>query len=332
VNTSDEIPAESASASASPGVNAAASRTPLDNVMIAMDVVDTLRHDQLIVERELNEDERKAKLIERLREIYRGQGIDVPDSILEEGVRALDEGRFIYKPPADSLATRAARIYVTRAAWGQYVIGALAGIAALWACWYVIYEWPRQSALVAQKTELTATIPTRLADLQKQIEAEAIQSGQTALTSGVASTVRRGLAAARSGDLTQARSARADLEEQLARLRAEYTVRIVSRKGEFSGLWRVPKVNRKTRNYYLVVEAVNKRGKVVKQTILSEETGKREAVSRWAVRVRRDVLDRIRADKADDGIINLSTVAEKKRGFLEPEWRIPISGGAITRW
>ena len=59
--------------------DAAASRTPLDNVMIAMDVVDTLRHDQLIVERELNEDVRKAKLIERLREIYRGQGIDVPD-------------------------------------------------------------------------------------------------------------------------------------------------------------------------------------------------------------------------------------------------------------
>lgn len=131
MNTSNEIPAESAAASTSPGQNAAASRTPLDNVMIAMDIVDTLRHDQLIVERELNEDERKAKLIERLREIYRGQGIDVPDSILEEGVRALEEGRFIYKPPTNSLATRIARIYVTRAAWGQIVIGALAGIAAL---------------------------------------------------------------------------------------------------------------------------------------------------------------------------------------------------------
>jgi Family of unknown function (DUF6384) len=332
VNTSNEISVDAAGANATPGANTSVSRTPLDNVMIAMDVVDTLRHDQLIVERELNEDERKAKLIERLREIYRGQGIDVPDSILEEGVRALEEDRFIYKPPADSLATRVARVYVTRNAWGQYVIGALAAIAALWACWYVIYEWPRQSALAARKTELTATIPTRLADLQKQIEAETAQSGQTALASGVASTVRRGLAAARSGDLAQARNARSDLEEKLARLRAEYTIRIVSRKGEFSGLWRIPKVNRKTRNYYLVVEAIDKRGKAVKQTILSEETGKRETVSKWAVRVPRDVLDRVRADKADDGIINLSTVGEKKRGFLEPDWRLPVSGGAITRW
>lgn len=57
--------------------------------MIAMDVVDTLRHDQLIVERELNEDERKAKLIERLREIYSAQGIDWTASIAASAVAFL---------------------------------------------------------------------------------------------------------------------------------------------------------------------------------------------------------------------------------------------------
>ncbi|MFY0610530.1 MAG: hypothetical protein JXQ99_03300 [Hyphomicrobiaceae bacterium] len=310
----------------------AASRTPLDNVMIAMDVVDTLRHDQLIVERELNEDVRKAKLIERLREIYRGQGIDVPDSILEEGVRALEEDRFVYKPPADSIKTRLARLYVTRGAWGKIVGGALGVVAVLWFGWYAMYEWPRQSARTAQRTELTQTIPTRLATLQKQIEAETAQSGQTALMSGVASTVRRGLAAARSGNLAEARGARTDLEDQLGKLRAEYTVRIVGRKGELSGLWRIPKVNRAARNYYLVVEAVGKRGNILKQTILNEETSKRETVAKWAVRVPREVLERVRADKADDGIISANRVAEKKRGFLEPDWQIPLSGGAITRW
>ena len=132
--------------------------------------------------------------------------------------------------------------------------------------------------------------------------------------------------------LAEARAARADLEDQLARLRAEYTIRIVSRKGELSGLWRIPKVNRTARNYYLVVEAIDKRGDIVKQTILNEETSKRETVDKWAVRVPREVLERVRADKADDGIINANRVAEKKRGFLEPDWRIPVSGGAITQW
>ena len=62
--------------------------------MIAMDVVDTLRHDRLIVDRELNDAGRHDDLIKRLREIYKGQGIEVPDHILEEGVKALKEDRF----------------------------------------------------------------------------------------------------------------------------------------------------------------------------------------------------------------------------------------------
>jgi hypothetical protein len=300
--------------------------------MIAMDVVDTLRQDQFIVERELNEDERKAKLIERLREIYKGQGIDVPDSILEEGVRALEQDRFVYKPPADGLATRLARIYVTRGSWGQYVLGALGAIAAVWVAWYAFYEWPHQSALHAQRTELSETIPARLTALQKEIDTLTTQSGQTNLSGSVSSTVRRGLSAARSGNLTEARAARADLEDQLTRLNAEYRVHIVSRKGELSGLWRVPKVNRSSRNYYLVVEAIDQRGNIIKQAILNEETSKRETVAKWAIRVPREVIERVRADKADDGIVNATEVAVKRRGFLEPEWSIPVSGGAITRW
>lgn len=310
----------------------AVGRTPLDNVMIAMDVVDTLRHDRLIVERELNEDARKARLIERLREIYRGQGIEVPEAILEEGVRALEEDRFVYKPPGDSFRTRLAHFYVTRGGWGRILGGALAAVLALWVGWLALYEWPRQSAAAARQTELSETLPARFTALQQQIEAETVQSGQSALMSGVAATVRRGEAAARAGQLDEARAARADLEDQLRRLRAEYTVRIVSRKGELSGFWRIPKVNRAARNYYLVVEAIDKRGAVVKQTILNEETSKRETVAKWAVRVPREVLERVRADKADDGIISASRVAEKKRGFLEPEWRITVSGGAITQW
>ena len=310
----------------------AVGRTPLDNVMIAMDVVDTLRHDRLIVERELNEDARKAKLIERLREIYRGQGIEVPDAILEEGVRALEEDRFVYKPPPDSLRTRLAHFYVTRGGWGRVLGGALAAVLAIWIGWWALYEWPRQSAAAARQTELTETLPARFTALQQQIEAETAQSGQTALMGGIAATVRRGEAAARAGQLDEARAARADLEDQLRRLRAEYAVRIVSRKGELSGFWRIPKVNRAARNYYLVVEAIDKRGDVVKRSVLNEETSKRETVAKWAVRVPREVLERVRADKSDDGIISARQVAEKKRGFLEPEWRIPISGGAITQW
>src|SRR5678816_685879 len=71
----------------------------LDELMIAMDVVDTLRHREDTVARELDEEGRETELIERLRKIYRDQGIDVPDKVLLDGVKALKDSRFVYTPP-----------------------------------------------------------------------------------------------------------------------------------------------------------------------------------------------------------------------------------------
>ena len=71
----------------------------LDDVMIAMDVVDTLRHREDLVRRELNEEGRESELIARLRQIYHDQGIEVPDHVLADGVKALKDSRFVYTPP-----------------------------------------------------------------------------------------------------------------------------------------------------------------------------------------------------------------------------------------
>ena len=43
-------------------------------------------------------------------------------------------------------------------------------------------------------------------------------------------------------------------------------------------------------------------------------------------------LERARADKRADGIIDSPVVAVKRRGRMEPDWSIPLSGGEITRW
>ena len=63
-------------------------RPPLDDVMLAMDVVDTIRHQELIVERELNSEERRKQLVARLKSLYAAQGLDVPEHVLAEGVAA----------------------------------------------------------------------------------------------------------------------------------------------------------------------------------------------------------------------------------------------------
>jgi hypothetical protein len=105
---------------------------PLDELMLAMDVVDTLRHRELMLEREVEAEDRDARLLERLREIYASQGIVVTDEVLQQGVRALREDRFVYPGPSPSFGRTLATLYVTRGRWGKWavaVLGVLAGAA-----------------------------------------------------------------------------------------------------------------------------------------------------------------------------------------------------------
>ena len=73
---------------------AAGTKPPLDDVMLAMDVVDTLRRRERIANNELDDQGREEDLKERLRKIYADQGLEVPDRVIEQAVAALKEGRF----------------------------------------------------------------------------------------------------------------------------------------------------------------------------------------------------------------------------------------------
>ncbi len=302
---------------------------PLDDVMIAMDVVDTLRHDRRIVERELNDETRRAELIERLRDLYKGQGIEVPDAILEEGVKALEEKRFVYEPPSRSLAVRLARLYVTREQWGRIVLGALGSLLALWLAWYVLYDRPRAIEQAAIEREIGRDLPARVDALVAEIEKEAKEPAAIDEARDIA---RRAHAAATARRLDEARAGASRLEALRGELMQEFDVRIVNRPGEVTGLWRVPKVNAEQRNYYLIVEAVDRSGKAVARTIHNEETDERETVTKWAVRVPKNVFDAIQADKLDDGIIQKAVIGAKVAGKREPSWMVDVAGGALTKW
>lgn len=302
---------------------------PLDDVMIAMDVVDTLRHDKRLVERELDDTDRRAELIERLREIYKGQGIEVPDRILEEGVKALEEKRFVYTPPEPSFQVTLARLYATRDVWGKRAGVIALGAALIGGAWYFAYERPRALESAAIERELGTELPARVTSLMGQIEREAKSESVITEARQIAESAR---SAASGRSAAAAREAEARLQGMLDKIRQAYDIRIVNREGEVTGLWRVPRVNPLSRNYYLVVEAIDASGKAVPREILNEETGQRETVSKWALRVPKSVFDAVQADKLDDGIIQNAVLGTKSRGETEPTWRREVSGGALTRW
>jgi hypothetical protein len=105
---------------------------PLDDVMLAMDVVDTLRHSRRLVDKELASEEDDARLLRRLRDTYASQGIEVPDEILRQGVAALKENRFVYTPPPSGFWAFLARLYVTRKRWRADLFAYAILIALAW--------------------------------------------------------------------------------------------------------------------------------------------------------------------------------------------------------
>ncbi|MCT8970991.1 DUF6384 family protein [Microbaculum marinisediminis] len=304
-------------------------KRPLEEVMLAMDVVDTLRHRENLVARELNEEERDRQLIARLREIYASQGIEVTDAILAEGVEALKEQRFVYTPPEPSFSVSLARLYVRRHAWGKAALGIVAAVAIAWGAWHFLVTVPAEQRAEARQIELTQTLPKRLETLSAAIES----GSQAPEASRMAQSIRAdGDRALAENDLDGARSAVAQLEDLRGRLDQEYVLRIVSRPGATSGLWRIPEANPDARNYYLIVEALNRRAQPVTVSVTNEETGKAETVTQWAVRVPETTFNSVRRDKEDDGIIQEDILGAKRRGTLEPDYAMPVSGGAITDW
>jgi anti-sigma-K factor RskA len=304
------------------------SDAPLDDLMMAMDVVDTLRHEEGQVARELKADERDAAMVERLRQVYSSQGIEVPDHILKAGVEDLKRDRFVYSPPNTGFQRTLAMIYISRATWTKWLAAAVAVLVVVVAAWYFLVVMPQQRA----EAELTArleALPTTYTELVDRIETLTDDADVEAKANSLAEDGRLAL---EDGKNDTAFKAEADLRQLATRLQQVFEVQIVSRQGEPTGLTRIPEANPNTENFYIVVEAIDPDGNIVKQTIQSEESGKSETVEKWGQRVSENIYDAVRRDKMEDGIVQKGTLGQKKRGELDIKWRSGVQDGAITAW
>lgn len=302
--------------------------TPLDDLMMAMDVVDTLRHEEGQVARELKSDERDAAMVARLRDVYASQGIEVPDHILKAGVEDLKRDRFVYAPPAAGFQRTLAMIYISRATWSKWLAGAAAVLIVCFAAWFFLVAMPQQraeQALIARLNALPQTLSElveRIDDLTEDPEIEA-QAAQLAQDGNGALADSRNEAAFKAED---------DLRQLASELALVFNVEIVSREGIPTGLTRIPESNRNAENYYIVVEAVAPDGSVLQRPVKSEENGETETVNIWGQRVSSTIYNAVRQDKLEDGIVQKGTLGEKRRGELDIDWRTGVQQGAITKW
>lgn len=301
-------------------------KAKLDDLMMAMDVVDTLRHQETLIERELGQETRDAELKERLRRIYESQGLDVNDRILDEGIKALKESRFSYERRGSGIARFFAMLWVRRALAAALALAAVVLCAALLGSWWWQAQTSRREAEAA-RIEITETLPREIASAAGAARNEA-QDPQA--RQAIDQLEADGRNAVQRADPVAARKAVTDLKALRERLFSTYDL-VVVQDGQ-SGVFRIPDVNSATRNYYLIVEAVAPDGSKLTLPVTNEETGAREQASTWGVRVPEETYSAIRRDKEDDGIISDRILGTKPKGALEPSYRKPVLGGAITKW
>lgn len=293
----------------------------LDDVMLAMDVVDTLRHRTRIVDMELNEQAREEQLVARLKEIYGAQGIEVPDRILKDGVKALAEQRFVYKPPADTFSVKLAKLYISRRKWLPMTVTLAGAIVAAVVAWQVFWELPRASEWRGMPNEISRVLA----------EGQALATDPV-VDAQLANLAAEGQRAIANGDRGAAKTQLTSMQEMNEQLAQAYDIRIVSRQGEDTGFFRQSNDNPGVMNYYLVVEAVAPGGRVLSVPIESIEAEKTERVNIWAQRVSEPTFNRVQAEKRSTGMVTDDVLGTKTRGELEPRFVEPVPGGAITEW
>lgn len=413
----------------------------LTDIMLTMDVVDSLRHEEAMVERALNEEAREQLMVERVRDAYAAQGIEVSDATIAAGVKALKEKQFVYSPPQPGFKTRMLRAWVNRQGIGRG-LGLFAGVGALIAGgWYGLVELPQARALAAEVSEFNtavqvADVDLRALDQRRNSLTEAVEAADHSVRSEIEAGYRRelglversladagrslveasqfsqganyttdnfsrlgdsakrqreqqqalmksaesalddvdsglgrlqrlrglpaelvslrdeavelavpaavdrraeavfaaGQSALRQGDAAHASASADELKSLLTVLATEYRISVVSRPGSRSGVIRAPVDNNAVDNYYLIVEALDRANRPQRVLIQSEENGVSKQMTRWGLRVNERAFDQVRRDKEQDGIVDDKVVGEKKRGYLEPEYRIDTTGATITEW
>ena len=301
----------------------------LDDLMIAMDVVDTVRHRADLVRRELNEEGRESELLERLSQIYRDQGIDVPDGVLAEGVKALKESRFVYTRAPGGWKRALLTLWALRERYRKPAAALAAALVIGWAAYHFLLARPAALSKERARIEMTETLPRALrqahADVLGTATAEAAKKRAEVLLAD-------GERAVRAGDREGMLKASSALGGLIDELRREYTLTIVSRPGESTGVWRRPPGNSSARNYYLIVEPITPDGRKLSLPVRNEETGATETVAKFGVRVPRQVFDAVAQDKGDDGIVQNNRFGVKRRDTLAVDYSMPFDGGFITKW
>ncbi|PMY40342.1 hypothetical protein C1Y35_11000 [Pseudomonas sp. GW456-L14] len=141
-----------------------------------MALIDELRHSQAEVQKHLDLPRHRQLVAERIREFYRSRGIEVEDTLVEEGVRSFFAARFTYQPPRIHLLSRLlAELYISRGKWRRPATIAfiLSGVVAFGFSFSSSFLGGMKTGFIQSKVdraqELAQSQAVQLEQLQKRL-------------------------------------------------------------------------------------------------------------------------------------------------------------------
>jgi hypothetical protein len=156
----------------------------LSETLLAMDIADTIRHDDRMREFELTDIDRRNAAIERLRMAYEAQGDVVPDHVLERAIAQMNESRFVHKSMPKGPRRLFWTAFVRRGRYGRNVTAALTAVAVGYGAWTLGYDQfvtkPRLEAERHLARQIEAVIPRNLASTVEYAEGFARRLGDQA--------------------------------------------------------------------------------------------------------------------------------------------------------
>lgn len=294
-----------------------------------MDVASALQRERSVAERELNREETKKLLREKLMETARLTGDPVTEDEIDAAIEHYFDNLHEFEPPKTSGESLLAHLYVMRAAIAKWACGI--GVAAV--VWWSLFSFGIMPG-EARDARIAA-------DLQGQINKAAAAAMEVATVPDVkeriAQLTKQADAYREAGKLTEMQEIAEQIAAQEMLLRQDYTIEVVQ--SPKSGIDRYADGGDKLSGYYLIVQARNADGSLRRMQIRDAETGKIKTVQQWGELVPKEVYDQIAADKQTDGVVDQTAFARKSPGELKakvtmqgPEGGVLSRGRQITQW
>ncbi|WP_169981324.1 DUF6384 family protein [Tautonia rosea] len=294
-----------------------------------------MRKDRDLVAEQLNLNEVKARLRDRILAAARASGDPVRPEEVDVAIDHYYDSLYDFREPPLSPEVALAHLYVRRWSLSAVLVTFGIGLALLW----LLLLRPMAPLSPSARTERA------VASLNQRIEQQASQL--TALAEGPEAANRieqlrnEALALVEIQDTAGLERVQARLDLLGEALQAEYDVEIVREPGRMSGIdtYYNDDQGRRLAGYYLIVEARGPDGRPLPRPIRNEETGQTTTVTTWAERVPEAVYQRLLNDKQADGRVDDFLFAVKRRGQPDEQVRMlgedgrPLSRlGQITEW